>query len=394
MVRETAEALAAAWRRGIVHRDVKPSNILLDGEARVRVADFGLARALAAPADHSLTGAGFLVGTPWYISPEQARQDPADFRSDIYSLGVVLFEMLAGRRPFTGDTPLEILNRHLNEPFPTVGDSMPDVPPRVDELLRWMTEKDPQRRPPSYAALLRCLGPGGPGGPGELSAPTLSTSTMPSGASQKVRSRGPRGYVVWAVVGLFISFALALGGWWPRATTPGSLAIAVFPFSGPDEESAREGRVLAALVQQELERRVDAEAVLILGLARTKAAVEDTASARGRGLELRAGLVVWGEVLAFRGETEVRAQLAPLRSEAAGENFAPVRTLPPLLVEAFSGRALEARRALARAVADDVLEAAACEASARGATGARALGVLRSALPAKTLSCEPADQRR
>jgi len=109
---EVVDALAAAWSNGIVHRDVKPANVLLDEDGRVRVADFGLAKGVEVDGDSSITRVGQVVGTPHYLSPEQARGESAlDFRADVYSLGVVLYEMLTGEPPFRGATPISIRRR-------------------------------------------------------------------------------------------------------------------------------------------------------------------------------------------------------------------------------------------------------------------------------------------
>src|SRR5256885_9481532 len=108
--RQILAALRFAHRNGIVHRDIKPHNALVDGEGRVKVTDFGIARA----GTSQMTETGSIVGTAQYLSPEQARGTSVDQRSDIYSLGVVLYELLTGKTPFEGDTPLEIALKHLS----------------------------------------------------------------------------------------------------------------------------------------------------------------------------------------------------------------------------------------------------------------------------------------
>ena len=143
---QVADALEAAWAKGVVHRDVKPSNILLDRVGRAHVADFGLAKPVATE-DPALTGTGTIVGTPHYVSPEQARGDRVDFRSDMYSLGIVLYEILAGERPFKGNTPASIIAQHLHQPLPSLQQARVDIPSALVELVEKMAERDPARRP-------------------------------------------------------------------------------------------------------------------------------------------------------------------------------------------------------------------------------------------------------
>jgi len=132
---EAARGLDYAHQHGIVHRDIKPENIMLTGDGSTLVADFGIARALAS--DDHLTQTGLSVGTPAYMSPEQASGDSAvDARTDVYSLGTVLYEMLAGEPPFTGPTAQSIIARRLTEPSPSVRRPRPSVPAGVDEAIR------------------------------------------------------------------------------------------------------------------------------------------------------------------------------------------------------------------------------------------------------------------
>jgi serine/threonine protein kinase len=137
-VRQAAEALDYAHSQGIVHRDIKPSNILLDRAGRVKVADFGIAK--MAGQSTELTMAGSVMGSPQYLSPEQIRGEDLDGRSDIFSLGVVLYEILSGRRPFEGDTITTLVYQILHKEPPPVS-KLRAVPPRVEELLRGMLAK-------------------------------------------------------------------------------------------------------------------------------------------------------------------------------------------------------------------------------------------------------------
>jgi serine/threonine-protein kinase len=138
-----ADALAYAHRSGIVHRDIKPENILLEGEHAL-VADFGIAHALSIASGERLTQSGMVLGTPPYMSPEQATPDHTiDGRSDIYSLGCVTYEMLAGEPPFTGVTPQAVLARHVAAPVPSLRTIRPDVPAAIEGAITRALAKDP-----------------------------------------------------------------------------------------------------------------------------------------------------------------------------------------------------------------------------------------------------------
>jgi serine/threonine protein kinase len=149
------EALEAAWEKQVIHRDIKPSNILIDRRFRVRVADFGLAKAIEPLVDSGLTATGQILGSPAYVAPEQLLGKPIDFRSDIYSLGILFYEMLTGERPFDGPTPVEVIAKQLNESIPSIRLKSPEIPQSIDSLIRSMTIKNPSERPHSYVQLLQ-----------------------------------------------------------------------------------------------------------------------------------------------------------------------------------------------------------------------------------------------
>ena len=149
-------ALAAAHRAGLVHRDVKPENVLLADDGRVKVADFGLARAAAGGASAGAT-TGLLIGTVAYLAPEQVERSTADARSDVYSAGILLFELLTGAPPYDGDSPLQVAYRHVHDDVPAPSSRVPGLPPAVDELVRTATRRSPDERPADAAQLLAAV---------------------------------------------------------------------------------------------------------------------------------------------------------------------------------------------------------------------------------------------
>ncbi|UYO95936.1 Stk1 family PASTA domain-containing Ser/Thr kinase [Microbacterium sp. M28] len=145
--------LAAAHRAGIVHRDVKPENVLLAEDGRIKIGDFGLARATTA---NTATGAQ-LLGTIAYLAPELVTRGTADARSDIYALGIMLYEMLTGEQPYKGEQPMQIAFQHATESVPRPSVRNPSVPEPLDELVLWATERSPQERPDDAQAMLNRL---------------------------------------------------------------------------------------------------------------------------------------------------------------------------------------------------------------------------------------------
>ncbi len=260
--------LAAAHKAGIVHRDVKPENVLLAEDGRIKIGDFGLARATTA---NTASGAQ-LLGTIAYLAPELVTRGTADARSDIYAIGIMLYEMLTGEQPYKGEQPMQIAFQHATDSVPRPSVKNPGVPEPLDELVLWATEKSPDERPLDAREMLQRLrdierelgvspvvartGPIGivrddTAPTGELTAVLPSTATGPTTAMDEVDNAGRlrratqrrRSRGAWLIVLVLLLATLAGGlGWW-FSSGPGSL-VAVADVTGKTFEEASE--ILAA----------------------------------------------------------------------------------------------------------------------------------------------------
>ncbi|HEU4829337.1 MAG TPA: protein kinase [Gemmatimonadales bacterium] len=187
---EAADALAAAHREGVVHRDIKPENLLLSG-GRVWVADFGIAKALVEVGGDRLTSTGFIVGTPAYMSPEQATGDRVDARSDQYSLATVLYELLAGEPPYTGASAQMIIARRMSEPPRALHPVRPSIPDEMEAAIRRALERLPADRFPGMLEFVAALRPG----------------------AVRAAPRRARSHTLRAAGGAALFALVALGGW-------------------------------------------------------------------------------------------------------------------------------------------------------------------------------------
>jgi eukaryotic-like serine/threonine-protein kinase len=206
---QVARGLSFAHESGLVHRDVKPQNVLLDADGRAKVTDFGIAHAVDVD---GMTITGTIMGTSNYIAPEQARGQPVDEQTDVYSLGCVLYELLAGDVPFDGDNFVAVAMRHVNDPVPSVRDVRPDVPPRLDWAIQQAMAKDHDERFESmadFAAELEACH-------AELDGNEGATIVVPPRPRPRAKSRrparAPRRWSIWPLVLLGVGLAAVAGG--------------------------------------------------------------------------------------------------------------------------------------------------------------------------------------
>ncbi len=254
IMRQVASALQRASELGIIHRDIKPENILLTRKGEVKVADFGLARCLVGDRPAlNLTQSGVTMGTPLYMSPEQVEGKAVDSRTDIYSLGVTCYHMLAGQPPFQGDSPFEVALQHVqSEPKP-LADIRPDLPAELCVLVHKMLAKDPAQRYQTGRELLKDIArlrEGLSGQTGVLAPPTdsvemvpLSLSDAPAPAAPAtaiIPAKRPRRWVGWSLaVGASLLLAATVGvgvGWFRHQLA--------FPLHGAVVPATDEGKTI------------------------------------------------------------------------------------------------------------------------------------------------------
>ncbi|MCU0268359.1 MAG: Stk1 family PASTA domain-containing Ser/Thr kinase [Acidimicrobiales bacterium] len=229
---DVASALGFAHRNGVVHRDVKPGNVMIDSAGHVKVADFGIAQAFSGSEQANLTKAGSVMGTATYFSPEQAQGRPVDPRSDLYSLGVVLFEMVVGRAPFQGDTPVAIAYKHVQEQPPLPETLGVDVPPPLEAIDMKLLAKDPAQRYESAEELrtdLRRFLDGQ-----RVSAPPVGYAASVAAAAAGTATQA-------------VPAATAVSAAPPRTPTPATGPSAV-PYAESQEPRRRTGWFVVALV--------------------------------------------------------------------------------------------------------------------------------------------------
>jgi serine/threonine-protein kinase len=347
IAREVASALDYAHAQGVIHRDIKPENILLTGQHAI-VADFGIARAVDAAGGASVTATGVVVGTPAYMSPEQAAGEPVDARSDQYSLACVMYEMLSGAAPFAGTTPREVMARHAIEPVPPLASVRPDLPPVLSQALARALEKYPSARYRSAGSMVAAME--------GTATPAGSTLSVPAAA----RKRPGRGHTL-AALAIVVAMAAAVATWTLRRRPPepaapapagAATAVAVLPFavSGSDTLGLSEG--LVGLLGTKLDgagdlRAVDSRALLSHVAQKPSARVgpeEAAVVARHFG----AGLYVLGDVVQIPGRLRLSAAMyapgrgdAVARAEAEGDVarlFELVDQLTARLLAGYSGR--------------------------------------------------------
>ena len=335
ITREVADALRYAHGRGVIHRDIKPENILLEG-GHAMVADFGIAKAVTAAGGETLTQTGMAVGTPHYMSPEQsAGESHLDGRSDLYALGSVLYEMLAGEPPYTGPSAQAIIAKRLMEPVPRVSVVRETVPPHIERALTRVMAKAPADRYPTadefIAALQDTRTPGG-----TVAMPKASGATLPPVIRR-------------ALVPVAVMLAVVAGYFFLRKAAPsGPLSpdlIAVLPFTvrgNPELDYLGEGMV--DLMSAKLDGADPLSAVnprVVISLINTKQVdVADPSAAQQAAEQLRAGRYVTGEILEAGGRLQLIAYLhdtgqpetAPVRATAEGS--------PDQLFEVIDGLAV------------------------------------------------------
>jgi tRNA A-37 threonylcarbamoyl transferase component Bud32/tetratricopeptide (TPR) repeat protein len=302
IITDVCHGLASAHELGIIHRDLKPENIAITDKQAVKILDFGIARfrqeiecRIESETAETVTAlmphAGGIAGTLGYMSPEQASGRPVDARSDIFSIGVVLFEALTGSRPFRGETPTEIIAAILKDSPVPVRELRKGIDPRLARIVERCLAKDPADRFQTVDELRQALG--------HLGARSIAI---------------PGRLALTAALGVVVVMALIAGWTWlggrgePTPPADDLLSVVVAPFSKVGEGPADRGSVIRELIEQQIRGRSDA-AFLRLVEGVLDDAVESDESAREVGKRVGADAVCWGSVLGLGEESEIEARI-------------------------------------------------------------------------------------
>jgi serine/threonine protein kinase/TolB-like protein/Tfp pilus assembly protein PilF len=317
ILKDVSRALVYAHGRGIIHRDIKPDNILLSGGSAT-VTDFGVAKAITASREGArpqpptrsgtITMVGTSIGTPAYMAPEQAAGDPnTDHRADLYALGIVGYEMLVGTPPFHGRAPQQLLAAQLTEPPPPIASRRYDVPGALATLIMRLLEKDPSKRPRAAAEVARAL-----------EDPAVVSGTFISAAPPK-KSQPKR--VVWALAGAGILASVAAGGAWftnhrAPASTAGNVAapaavasksVAVMPLVNISRDTS--DAYFAAGMTAEITNALSRIPGLRVASGNESAARDKAATPTDIGKSLNVNMVLFGTVQRDKSRLRVTARL-------------------------------------------------------------------------------------
>ena len=312
--RQILEGLKAAHDQGVIHRDLKPQNIMLDGSDNVYVTDFGLAKSLE---QSGMTQTGAIVGTPYYMSPEQVKGSPIDHRSDIYSLGVILYEMSTGQLPFTGSSPYEVMAQRLQRVPEPAARINRDLPSYLSKVLERCMTVDTAARYQTVEEILRDLDAGG------------FRTTMRFEVSRRPWLRPALAVVVAVllVAGAAIAFRARRTGapaHQPAAAASQPVSLAILPFRNASGDSSLDwlGPSLAEMLRTDVGRSASLRTVpsdrihqILRDLRISADSTFDPATLRKLAKFSNADTVIWGQYLKFGNEIRIDATLEDVRRQ-------------------------------------------------------------------------------